>query len=88
MIIQLAKEMGGTVTEAFPWDDYQGCLEETLEEFESLLDDIAQERIANQERVSQTYRELLEVITTEEWTQLAKARDKALQNAINALEPI
>jgi anaerobic selenocysteine-containing dehydrogenase len=39
VIIQLAKEMGGTVAEAFPWDDYQGCLEETLEEFESLLEE-------------------------------------------------
>jgi anaerobic selenocysteine-containing dehydrogenase len=39
VIIQLAKEMGGTVAEAFPWDDYQGCLEETLEELASLLEE-------------------------------------------------
>ncbi len=39
MIIQLAKDMGGTVAEAFPWDDYQGCLEETLEELASLLEE-------------------------------------------------
>ena len=39
VIIQLAKEMGGTMAEAFPWDDYQGCLEETLEDLESLLED-------------------------------------------------
>ena len=39
VIIQLAKEMGGTVAEAFPWDDYQGCLEETLEDLESLLEE-------------------------------------------------
>jgi len=38
VIIQLAKEMGGTVAEAFPWDNYQGCLEETLEELASLLE--------------------------------------------------
>ena len=36
VIIQLAQEMGGTVAETFPWDDYQGCLEETLEEMASL----------------------------------------------------
>jgi anaerobic selenocysteine-containing dehydrogenase len=39
VIIQLAKEMGGTVAEAFPWENYQGCLEETLEELSSLLDE-------------------------------------------------
>jgi anaerobic selenocysteine-containing dehydrogenase len=38
VIIQLAKEMGGTVAEAFPWDDYQDSLEETLEELASLLE--------------------------------------------------
>jgi len=38
VIIQLAKEMGGTVAEAFPWDNYQGYLEETLEELASLLE--------------------------------------------------
>jgi anaerobic selenocysteine-containing dehydrogenase len=36
VIIQLAQEVGGTVAQAFPWDDYQGCLEETLEELASL----------------------------------------------------
>ena len=30
VIIQLAKNMGGSVAAAFPWDDYQRCLEETL----------------------------------------------------------
>jgi anaerobic selenocysteine-containing dehydrogenase len=39
VIIQLAKEMGGTVAEAFPWENYQGCLEETLEEMASLLEE-------------------------------------------------
>ncbi len=39
VIIHLAKEMGGTVAEAFPWDNYQGCLEETLEELASLLEE-------------------------------------------------
>ena len=39
VIIQLAKDMGGTVAEAFPWDNYQGCLEETLEELASLLEE-------------------------------------------------
>ncbi len=57
-------------------------------EFETLLDGIAQDRVANQERVSQTYRQLLEVITTEEWTKLAKSRNKAMQAAIKALQAI
>jgi anaerobic selenocysteine-containing dehydrogenase len=38
VIIHLAKEMGGTVAEAFPWDNYQGYLEETLEDLASLLE--------------------------------------------------
>ena len=36
VIIQLAKEMGGTVAEAFSWDSYQECLEDTLEDLPSL----------------------------------------------------
>jgi anaerobic selenocysteine-containing dehydrogenase len=39
VIIQLAKEMGGTVAEAFSWDDYQACLEGTLADFTSLLEE-------------------------------------------------
>jgi len=39
VIIQLAKEMGDTVAEAFPWDNYQVCLEETLVEFEALAEE-------------------------------------------------
>jgi menaquinone reductase, molybdopterin-binding-like subunit len=39
VIIQLAKETGGTVAEAFPWENYQGCLEETLEGLASLLEE-------------------------------------------------
>ena len=57
-------------------------------EFETLLDGIAQDRLANQERVSQTYRQLLEVITTEEWAKLAKSRNKAMQATIKALQAI
>jgi hypothetical protein len=57
-------------------------------EFDTLLDGIAQDRLANQERVSQTYRQLLEVITTEEWAKLAKSRNKAMQAAIKALQAI
>ena len=38
VIIQLAKETGGTVADAFPWENYKGCLEETLEELASLLE--------------------------------------------------
>ena len=37
VIIQLAKEVGGTVADAFPWKNYRGCLEETLEGLTSLL---------------------------------------------------
>jgi anaerobic selenocysteine-containing dehydrogenase len=29
-VIALARALGGTVSEAFPWEDYQACLEETL----------------------------------------------------------
>lgn len=39
VIIQLAKEMGDTMAEAFPWDDYLGCLEEILVELESLMEE-------------------------------------------------
>ena len=38
VIIQLAQETGGTVADAFPWKNYRGCLEETLEELASLLE--------------------------------------------------
>ena len=57
-------------------------------EFEALLTEIGRDRVANQERVSQTYRKLLEVITTEEWTKLAKSRGKAMNAAIKALQTI
>jgi anaerobic selenocysteine-containing dehydrogenase len=30
VILQLAESIGGSVAESFPWDDFQGCLEETL----------------------------------------------------------
>jgi anaerobic selenocysteine-containing dehydrogenase len=30
VVIQLAKELGHTIGAAFPWDDYNSCLEETL----------------------------------------------------------
>ncbi|MGD1974759.1 MAG: molybdopterin-dependent oxidoreductase [Desulfobacterales bacterium] len=36
VIIQLAKEMGGTLAKAFSWDSYQGCLEDTLEDLPAL----------------------------------------------------
>ena len=38
VIIQLAKEMGGTVAEAFSWDNYQACLEDTMEDLASLME--------------------------------------------------
>ena len=36
VIIQLAQEMGDTLAEAFPWEDYHQCLGESLTDFESL----------------------------------------------------
>jgi anaerobic selenocysteine-containing dehydrogenase len=30
VIIQLAQQMGGSIAEAFPWESYENCLEETL----------------------------------------------------------
>jgi anaerobic selenocysteine-containing dehydrogenase len=36
VIIQLAQEMGGSLAQAFPWEDYQDCLEETLADMDSL----------------------------------------------------
>jgi anaerobic selenocysteine-containing dehydrogenase len=30
VIIQIAKQLGGTIAHAFPWDSYGACLEETL----------------------------------------------------------
>ena len=30
VIIQIAQELGGSVAEAFPWESYEACLEETL----------------------------------------------------------
>jgi anaerobic selenocysteine-containing dehydrogenase len=40
VIIQLAKEMGGSVAAAFSWDDYDTCLEETLADlWDTLIED-------------------------------------------------
>jgi anaerobic selenocysteine-containing dehydrogenase len=30
VIIQLAQQLGGTIADAFPWEEYETCLEETL----------------------------------------------------------
>jgi anaerobic selenocysteine-containing dehydrogenase len=39
VIIQLAGEMGGTIADAFPWENYEICLEETMgEKWETLND--------------------------------------------------
>ncbi len=38
VVIQLAKALGGSISEAFPWDSYEECLEETLgDKWESLM---------------------------------------------------
>ncbi len=40
VIIQLAQKLGGTVGEAFAWDSYDACLEETLaDKWDTLLED-------------------------------------------------
>jgi anaerobic selenocysteine-containing dehydrogenase len=39
VIIRLAGEIGGTVAKAFPWDNYQACLEQTLEELDTLVEE-------------------------------------------------
>ncbi len=40
VIIQLAQKMGGTVAEAFAWDSYEACLEESLaDKWDTLLED-------------------------------------------------
>jgi anaerobic selenocysteine-containing dehydrogenase len=39
VIIQLSKEMGGTIAGAFPWDTYRDCLQETLPEFDTLVEE-------------------------------------------------
>jgi anaerobic selenocysteine-containing dehydrogenase len=40
VIIQLANNLGGSVAEAFPWDDYQTCLEYTLaDQWDTLVED-------------------------------------------------
>ncbi|MFZ0133746.1 MAG: menaquinone reductase molybdopterin-binding-like subunit QrcB [Desulfobacterales bacterium] len=38
VVIELARLQGGTVAAAFPWDDYQACLKETLGDMWSILD--------------------------------------------------
>ena len=39
-IIQLAKKLGHTIGAAFPWDDYNGCLEETLgDQWDALVEE-------------------------------------------------
>jgi len=38
-VIRLARSMGGTIADAFPWDDYQSCLEMTLAGIWNDLDD-------------------------------------------------
>jgi len=40
VIIQLAKDLGGPAAAAFPWDDYQACLEETLaDQWDTLVEE-------------------------------------------------
>ncbi|MGD8900426.1 MAG: molybdopterin dinucleotide binding domain-containing protein, partial [Desulfobacterales bacterium] len=40
VVIQLAKELGHTIGAAFPWDDYNSCLEETLgDRWDGLVED-------------------------------------------------
>jgi anaerobic selenocysteine-containing dehydrogenase len=40
VVIEIAKALGGSVAEAFPWDDYETCLQETLgDKWDILLED-------------------------------------------------
>ncbi len=39
VVIELARLQGGTVAAAFPWEDYQTCLKETLGDMWSILDE-------------------------------------------------
>lgn len=55
-------------------------------EFESFLDHIYSEVKSNQQRVTASHRELLSATTAEEWTQLSKARSKAMYAAINTIQ--
>jgi DNA-binding transcriptional regulator YbjK len=57
-------------------------------DFEALLAEIGSERVASQERVSQIHRRLFDVINNEEWTELAKSRDKSMNAAIKAMQSI
>jgi anaerobic selenocysteine-containing dehydrogenase len=39
VLIETAQAMGGSIAEAFPWDDYESCLEETLaEKWDTLME--------------------------------------------------
>jgi anaerobic selenocysteine-containing dehydrogenase len=39
-LITTAKAMGGSIADAFPWEDYETCLEETLDEkWDALMED-------------------------------------------------
>lgn len=55
-------------------------------EFEALLDGIMHERLANHERVTQTYRELRAAVTPEEWVELSKSSNKAMDAALQAVQ--
>jgi anaerobic selenocysteine-containing dehydrogenase len=39
VVIELARSQGKTVSEAFPWDDYQACLKETLGDMWPVLEE-------------------------------------------------
>jgi anaerobic selenocysteine-containing dehydrogenase len=40
LIIQIANELGGPIADAFPWDSYDACLEETLaDKWDTLVED-------------------------------------------------
>jgi len=40
VVIQLAKALGGSISEAFPWDSYEDCLEQTLgDKWDSLMEE-------------------------------------------------
>ncbi len=57
-------------------------------EFDAFLKQVNTEIQASQQRVSKTHRSFLAVTTPEEWSQLSKARSKAMTVAINSMQAI
>ena len=55
-------------------------------DLEAVLDDVLSESRSNQEKISSIHRQLVALLTTEEWDTLQKKQGKALNAAVNALK--